>query len=283
MAQPQFPAWPGSPLIPGGPPNQKSQFACNADRMIPAGGAMASRLVSPEFQPWQMVFRKAPPAGFYRGTHQNPFQFVLGSYLVPQNMMLAVCETRFQPYRADGLVAGEAVPLEDRRLPLALGYDVVIGSQGRVGQISAELIPGDTSVRSNPLTPSQQTSPVVFPAMPSVSSRGDSPVQFNTAYGPVNVDGFMATVQTQGVNPSQYVQRSAAGGALQPQTQNGKQGPSDMPFTFYVNMGDAVAMTVTSFAPVRIPIPFVEGVIAGYLVPRTKLEAMLQSMRPCTT
>lgn len=262
--------------------NLPEQFTCRADRVVQAGGALATRIVHPDAKPFEYVFRKSPTMGLYTATKQRPYQFVLGAYTVPVGMVLAVVNIVFQPYRFDGLIAGEAVPLENRRLSLSIGYDVTFATVSRQGVVQVEMLPAEPDINGNPPFPNQLSGSgaIAFPALPTVSPNGESTVHFRTAYGNVTPPFAQGAAET-GVKPTQFILTAAAGGALLPQTQAPKQGAQDMPFTYYANEKEAIALSVVAFAQVRIPIAFFEGTISGYLMPKTELNAMLDRMRPC--
>ncbi len=271
-----------SPLFSGGPQNVPQQFSCDADRVVQAGGALASRLVHPDVRPFSYTFRKAPDMGLYTATKRAPYQFVLGAYTVPPGQALAVAGVVYQPYRFDGVIAGEAVPLEDRRLPLSIGYDLTFASTSRQGVLQNETIPAAVSLNKAPSFPNflSGAGAIAFPELPTRSTLGESTVQFRTAYGAAAAPIAQSAAQT-GVQPQQFITAATAGNALLPQTQEPKQGTQDMPFTYYANEGEGVALWVVAFAPVRIPIAFFEGPLTGYLMPRTTLNALLDRMRPC--
>ncbi len=168
-----------------------------------------------------------------------------------------------------------------RRLALSIGYDLTFSTAGRLGNISTEMIPGDPDIALNPSYPSSPTNNMIaFPALPTRSGNGEPSVVM-TPYGQFTLGNSPGTVMGTGVQPSQFIQTVGAGGALMAQTQDSKQGPSDMPFTFILEQNEGIALSVVAFAPVRIPLAFIEGTLSGYLLPRTSLTALIQRMRPC--
>ena len=282
MAQPHLPQ-PHQALFSGGPANLPTSFGCNAERVVQAGGALSTKLLHPDIRPFSRTFRRAPSSGLYMATKNRPYQLTLGAFIVPPQTVLALQGAKFQPYRFDALAPGDGVPLEDRRLALSLGYDITLSTAERQGNIETQIIPGSPNILATPTYPNSTPSTVTFPAFPTVATRGDSPVGplIPTAYGVVD-PGFDATlIGQQSSAPGQFVLTVGAGGALMAQTEKSKQGPDDMPFTYFVNENQNVTLTAVAFAPVRIPISFLEGIITGYLLPKTTADALLQKMRPC--
>lgn len=273
-------------VFPGGPKNQPNTFDCAADRVIPAGGALASHLLSPEVVPFSRIRRLLSSPGMYTARKGRPYQAVVFAYTVPQQTTLALCGATTRLYTFDPLAAGDAVPLENRRLALSIGYDLTFATAHRPGNIEAGLIPIEPDIRKNVAYPNLPAQSVGFPPLPSRSTNGDASVflqNIDTAYGQAQfvqqqIDPTPGNATP--ANPNQFV-LTAGGGGVQPQTQESKQGPEDMPFTYLVNEGESVTLSVVAFGPVRIPIAFVEAELVGYLMPKTTLDALLQRMRPC--
>ena len=273
-------------LFEGGPKNQPGTFDCDADRIIPAGGALASHLLHPDVKPFSRVRRILSSSGLYMATKKRPYQAVVFAYTVPHETTLALCGATTRPYTFDPLAAGDAIPLENRRLSLSLGYDLTFSTAGRLGNVQAGVIPIEADIQANVAYPNIPTQSVGFAPLPSQSNNGEASVflqTVNTAYG-VSLFEQQQTDGTPGnatpENPRQFV-LTAGGSGVQPQDQDHKQGPEDMPFTYLVKEGESVTMSVVAFAPVRIPLAFIEAVLVGYLLPKTSLEALLQRMRPC--
>jgi len=271
-------------LFRGGPQNQPGTFECEADRIVPAGGALASHLLHPDVVPFQRVYRKLPSPGLYVATRNKPYQAIMGAFTVPPELTLALQGAVIRPYRFDSLAPGDAVPLERRRLSLSLAYDLNFSNMARKGNISAELIPAPDDQANNVAFPNLPSQGTGFAPLPTVSPNGGSSVPaLTTAYTVAAGQGTPngAPAQATPVSPGQYVITASAGGALLPQTQDPKQGPVDMPFTYLVEEGTSVTLWLAAFAPVRIPLAFVEAELTGYLIAKQSLTALLQRMRPC--
>lgn len=258
------------------PPSQKAQ--CDATRTLPAGGALSGLLMHPDFVPFERIYRALPQAGLLTASRSRPLQFTLGAFTVPASMSLLLAEYRFRPYRFDGLVPGDAVPFEDYRLSQEIGNDVTVQGQSRPGNIFVQIIPAEPpaiSPASNPTV----TGGILFPPLRveevALTSVAGYPVTAQIALSAplLNPD----TTQ----NPRQFVS-SLSGAALFPQSPASAEGPSRLPFTYYVRESQSVVLTVGIFAPVRTPVAFFEGVVSGYLLPVNTMAAMMEAMRPCS-
>jgi hypothetical protein len=268
--------------FPGGPDNQPQTFKCDADRVIPAGGALASHLLSDDFKPFSRLYRQAASRGLYSANRSRPFSMVLGAITVPRGQILMLAGAIVRPYGFDPIAAGDAIPLEPRRLALSLGYDLTVAVTGRPGNITAELIPKNpdpTETLAYPVTPS---SSVGFPPLPSGPPDGIVATGASGATGAL-VSAQQAvsplTAQASPVDPRQYI--LSASGAPQPITPSTKQGPIDLPFTYMVVEGESVTLSAVAFGPIRIALSMIEGELTGYLLPKDQTLALMQRMRPC--
>lgn len=273
--------------FPGGPPNQPTSFGCDAERVVPAGGALAAHLLHPSVKPFERIYRKQATLAIYNASRQRPSRITLGAFKVPRSMVLALQGALVRPYRFDPIVAGDAMPLAPGRLALSLAFDLTIDVVGRPGNIEAELIPGDPEAPTNVDNPVTPASMVGFPDLPSKSLYGDNNVLPPTAYSGSNVtvaqpDLISMPAEATPVPPGMFVLGASGGGAVTPLTPSAKQGPDDMPFTYLAYEGEAVTLTAVAFGPIRIPLAFIEGVLTGYLLPKTWLDALLQRMMPCS-
>lgn len=261
-----------------------SKFECDAERVVPAGGALAGLLLHDSVVPFQWTFRQLPPAGLFTANRQNPCQVTLGAATVPQQMGLALAEYRFRLYRFDGLIPGEAVPVEDRRQSLTLGNYLAISQFTERGNVKNQIIPALGRFQENP----------IFEGMPTggTVSDGSRPSGVPTGFPGSIPDPYAATgfstvtssiagpLNVPWTNTQQFV-TAAQGAALMPQSLDPAQGPSKLPFTYYVAENTPVSLQVTAFAPVRIPLAFLEGTLSGYLMGWNALKALMDKVRPC--
>jgi hypothetical protein len=263
-------------------PQATTRFDCDATRTVPAGGALAGLLLHDSVTPFQSIYRILPPGGIFSASRSRPVVMTIGAFTVPKQMGLALAEYRFRPYRFDGVVPGDAVPLEDRRLSLEIGNTLPLSAALQKGNIQAQIIPG-------PLPPPQQTTfaGTPNPGTPTPTGiQGDLatlPGQIPSPYasaGSISAGGPPPALYFPLNNPNQFV-LSAQGAALIPQSNDPTQGSERLPFTYYVPENVPVSLQVTVFAPIRIPIAFFEGVLAGFLMNINTLQALLEEVRPC--
>jgi hypothetical protein len=254
----------------------------NAQRVVQAGGALTPQLLHPVIVPLQHVFRRLPDDGIFVASQQSPFQFEMGALVVPKGMRFIFAEYRFQIFRLNGAVANDAVPLEDQRLPLEVGYDVNI-DQARKSDIQAEVLPINPPVSDRAAfrgtvinAPDVMTPQVTFPT----TLQGG--VALATVYGAPGGAPSQVTPTQQSVfeEARSAVTGAAAGSALLPQEQR-MAGPAGFPFTYEVKSAQAVQLRVTVFGAVQIPIAFFEARIAGYLMPTNSAEQLMRGARPC--
>lgn len=263
--------------------NPRAVFDCNASRTIPAGGALAGLLLHPSVTPFQQIFRVNPVGGIFTASLSRPVVMTIGSFVVPRQMTLALAEYRFRPYRFDGLIPGDAVPLEDRRLSLEIGNTVPISANLQKGNISAQIIPGklpnptDTTFANINAGTASDAAPL-FGEL--ATFEGLPPNIYSTAEARDARNVAPPVAYIPPVNPKQFV-LSAQGDSLIPNSNDPTQGAERLPFTYYVPENTPVSLQVTVFAPIRIPIAFFEGVIMGVLADARALSAFLEQVRPC--
>jgi hypothetical protein len=273
----------GPPLPP--PCETQSMIAGSCVRTVPAGGGFAKAVLHPSFVPFEHVFRKLPQDGVYEATRQNPFQFEMGAFTVPRGMNFVLAEYEFQIFRLNGAVAGDAVPLEDRRLPLQVGYDMSI-DQFQKGDIQIEILPIDPSVVDTQAAQGVVTPPSVDFQPPQVTfpqqvTPGGTVLP--NVYGAPGAPGTTPTAASAGVavqTAKSHIDAAAAGSALLPQEQK-VQGPHTFPFTYILKANQAAQLKVVVFSPIRIPIAFFESRLLGYVVPKNAMEALLKGINPC--
>lgn len=232
-------------------------------RTVSAGGFLPSLLLHPSFIPFQYIFRVMPNEGLYQASRKRLCTFEAGAFTVPRSQVLCVAEYRFQPYRLSG-IAGDAIPLENGRLPLTLGYDINF-SQSHKGNLRAEILPRQPSAAQS-----------AFDGNRTLGGLGASDVLqqvLQSVYNsnPVTVPSALST---------SFLQNSTAGDAMLPQSTKSVQGPERFPFSFVVEESQAVQLRITAFGPCPIPISFFETTLAGYLMPRSSYDELIKGIRP---
>lgn len=261
-----------------------AQFGSGCQRTVRAGSGFADLLLDPVFVPFEHVFRKLPQDGVYGASRQSPYQFEMGAFTVPRGMSFLLAEYHFQIFRLNGAVAGDAVPLEDRRLPLSVGYDMNT-DQFRQGDIQVEIIPINPPATGTQAAQGVVTPPVVDFQAPQVTfpQQVVGATVLPSVYGaPGSAAGAVAPGTSIAAEITRaYVAGVAAGSALLPQ-ESQVQGPSRFPFTYKIDANQAVQLRVVVFAPVHIPLAFFEGRILGYVTPKNTMHAMLAGVKPCS-
>jgi len=263
-------------------PEVDTRFQCDATRTVPAGGALAGLLLHDSMIPFQFLFRVLPDQGIHTATKSQPCIISIGSFTVPKQQMLLLTEYRFRLYRFDGLIPGDAVPLEDRRLSLEIGNTVPVNATVQRSNLRAQIIPGPI-----PLPTQTMFQPNPNPGTPGDASRpfgsvATFPGTLPNPYGPASILSVLAAppVVFPEINPNQFVM-SAGGGALIPNSNDPTQGSERLPYTMYVPEDATVTLQTTAFAPVRIPLAFIEGVLSGFLMESRTAQALIQQVRPC--
>ncbi len=252
----------------------------DAVRVLPAGGDVVARLLAKSFTPFERLFRKVPPAGAYlQASADSPVSFELGAYSVPDAQALFVADYSFQAYRI-GPSLGDPIPLEPERLSTSLGY--IIGGRS-MSQLDAALQLLPTPVQdSQQQVLNQNTLQVPWnSSLPVFDLAGSFGLGLTGPTGPAgSFPGYPEnpTVFNQAAGT---VQSPSTGSPVLPQTRL-RVGARDMPFALYFGSGDAVQLLATVYAPLTTPLAYIEGVVSGFLVNSSTLEALLHGTRPCT-
>lgn len=263
----------------GGQPPSTAQ-ACNATRVIQAGGDLVSLLLHPSVTPFERIWRRLPEEGIHLATRERPFTFEVGAYRVPKNMALLVAEYKFDVFRFNGASPWDMVPMETRRLPLSMGYDINF-DQYRKGNLQVEVLPVPPPTQQEAFTPTPTGGTVMSGKSVSpldlFGQASTAPPAIATVYDNTSGSGPNAATMSQSAIPA-----LGAGSALLPQDQEEQQGPRRLPFTFYARENQAVQLRVAVFGMIPIPIAFFESRLKGYLMPLNTLDMLLRSVSPCS-
>lgn len=232
---------------------------CTADRVMLAGGQIASYLKPESIVPFEAVFRRLPIDGIFTATPHTPCQFEMGSIHVPIDHGFVVLDTRTAIYRPSGVAAGDFVELEDNRLPTQVGWDVQANAQ-RQGNYRYELNPSPPFDKSNP-------------AYQSANNLGIIP---GTAEGFASPDVFAAAAATQA--------QAATGNALSlmPQRHH-REGLLHVPAAWILHSNEDLILSCTVFRAIQIPIAFFEFEVFGFMLPDLHLYEMQKAIAPCIT
>jgi hypothetical protein len=230
---------------------------CSAMRVQIAGGHLMTLANHPSLTPIEQIYRKLPVNGLNTATPSSPFVIELGAFQVPRSMTLLLLDYRFDVYRLSGAVAGDFVPLENRRLSTVIGNDIVF-SQRRTANLRYEVVPSNPSP-SKEAFQGQSNAGTIPGGGPSRASQN----QFDQAR-------FQSQQSPTGMGLSMIPFRHRRDSALA------------MPFTYVVGSNQRVTLQVAIFQPLNIPIAFFEGEFCGLLLGANMLEDFLSSIAPCT-
>ena len=114
--------------------------ACGAIRVQLAGGQLMNLAQHPTVISTERLFRKLPTDGIFTATPVRPFTVELGSFRVPENMLLLLFDWRFDVYQPTGTIVGDVEPIADRSLALSIGHDVVF-SDHHTANIQYQITP----------------------------------------------------------------------------------------------------------------------------------------------
>jgi hypothetical protein len=260
---------------PAQPDPAASYSPTSINRVIQAGGEVASRFMHPTFLPFEKLFRKFPQQGVFTATPQNNFVFELGAFRVPQQMAFALVDYRFDLYRLSGAAAGDWVPIEERRLSGQIGYDVLI-SDYRKANLSYELDP--TEIQAAKEANEQPPSPGIIAA--GAEFNNNQPPQIGNFFFPPSAPPFGASA-TDFANARAAAASSPGGPGLSLLPQRHERlGPLPMPFTLMVRENQRVSFKVTVFRPVPVPLAFFEVDVTGLLMPANVADSLLKAMAP---
>jgi len=252
--------WTGSQTPERPYPGESTMIGCGAQRMHLAGGALNSLLVNPEVVPFERLYRRLPEEGMFLDTvsPEKPFVFELGAFRAPDTFCLALFDLRPDIYRFSGIDAGDTVPVEARRFSSILGFQTTV-DQAQPGNIQFQLNPA----------PIQQFSQAFTDPLPAFGEGSSAAALIGAVQGSRFNIG----------KSSGFADASGAGLALQPQRPT-RYGPLDAPFVLYVRSAQTFQVRCAIFRPIPSPIAFIEYDIAGFLIPETYLQSMLDCMKP---
>lgn len=229
--------------------------ACAADRVMLAGGQLASYITPTAITPLEFLWRKLPPDGIFTATPQTPVQFDLGSFEVPQSQGFVLLDYRFDIYRPSGAAAGDFVPLEENRLPTQVGWNLRSNAN----------IQGNYHYELNPSAPAQAAP--AYQSNPNYGLIPGGPAQ------PATNDRF---------EQARYLEAQAASGdlSLMPQRHH-RQGLLHVPAPWLLHSNQSITPSCHVMRAIQIPIAFFEVSIFGFLMPDNDLLELQKALAPC--
>lgn len=250
-----------------------------ASPVVAAGGDAVARLLPKNLVPFERMYRKAPPAAAYGpgASPSHPVFFELGAFAVDNQQALIVLDYEFSAYRA-GTSPFDPIPLEPERLSTSLGF--TLGGRSTM-QANAQyaLVPTATELQQQQLL-NQNSLQVPFPDPLALLQQ----TTFTTGSGGLIVVSGQANIPQ---NPTVFsqaqgsVQSPASGSPVLPQTR-AHLGARDVPFALYYEPSSSVQLQAVVFAPLPIPLAYVQATVSGFLVNSNLLEALLMGVRTCT-
>lgn len=249
-----------NPSIGFGAPLQRGDGSvvttCAADRVLLAGGQLASYLKPDSIVPLEYVFRRLPIDGIFQATPSTPCQFEMGAIRVPAHQGFVVLDYRFAIYRPSGIVAGEFVELEQNRLPTQVGWNLE-ADMNRQGTFRYELQPIPPANSSNP----------AFLSNPNPGFIAAGPGT------PATDDQFAAARYTQ-------AQSGTGNLSLMPQRHH-REGLLHVPAPWILHSDQTLIPSCHVFRAIPIPIAFFEAEIFGFMLPDGQLQEMQRAIAPC--
>lgn len=229
--------------------------ACSADRVMLAGGQLASYVTPGSIIPFEAVWRRLPEDGIFTASPSSPCQFEMGSFRVPQSMGLVLLDYRFDIYRPSGSAAGDFVPLEDNRLPTQVGWNIKSNAN----------IQGNVRYELNPQPP------------------GGSGPGYDPPPNPGLIPGGPGAPATDAMfDRARFAQAQAAVGSLSlmPQRHH-REGLLRVPAPWTLHSNTSLTFSCSVFRAIPIPIAFFEAEAFGFLMPDNDLLALEQHLAPC--
>lgn len=269
-----------APVLPTDP---RSRFAsedmnhgpCKADRVVLAGGELASLIVHPEIVTFERMYRRLPEGGMFDATvsPNRPFQFELGAFKVPDLYTLILFDMRPDIYRLSGLDPGDAVPVESRRFSNIMGFSINV-DQHQQGNVDFQLDPvAIQTTAQQAFTPQAQMGP-------GSASAGFASLNADfVVVGPGAQPPPAASFNIAQANS--FAAAGNVGTALLPQRPT-RYGPLNVPFTFIARSNSVVQLNCLIFRRLPSPVAFFEYDIAGMLVPELWIDQIIECSKPLT-
>lgn len=211
------------------------------------GGAVMEYMQSQNVLWFEQMYRKLPPNGIFGARPNRPVTFTMGSFRVPQSMVLFVFDYAFDIYRFSGAAAGDYIPIEPNRLSTQIGWDILV-NDNRPANFNFQIIPQEQ-------TQTQQTFAAIKPGIPAQAW------QFEQA----------RALQNQG----------PAGPALSlmPQRRH-RSGLVQLANSYVARAGDVLSVTCSVINQIPIPIAFFEVDVTGVLIPQNVYDAYQKQAVP---
>lgn len=211
------------------------------------GGKLAEFIQSENILWFEQLYRKLPPNGMFGASPNKPVVFTMGSFKVPQTMVLVIIDYAFDIYRFSGAAAGDFVPIEENRLSTQVGWDIKVNND-RPANVNFQIIPQQQ-------TQSQQTFATIRAGVPAQDWQFDE----------------QRALQGQG----------PAGPALSMMPQRRfRPGRTEVANSYVAQPASVLNVTVSIINTIPIPIAFFEADVCGMLLPQHVYEAYQKAAVP---
>jgi hypothetical protein len=210
------------------------------------GGDLLRKLLHPQFVPFEELYRVLPDDSWFQPSvsPNQPIQFELGSFTVPNGQQLWVFDYEFSVFRFSGTDPGDFVKAEAGRFAGVMGFDITVNGR-RPSHLLYQLDPVPVVVSRQSFQPQGQTN---------------------------NADFTRSASNSFAANASPAL-------SLLP-VRRAVQGVEGGPFTMIAKQGDKVALSCVIFEQVKTPIAAVEARHMGFLLQTNLAETLLNRMRP---
>lgn len=214
------------------------------------GGSLMEYVPSENVLWFEQMYRKLPPDGMFGALPNRPVVFTMGSFRVPQSMVLIIFDYSFDIYRFSGAAAGDYVPIEENRLSTQVGWDIKVDNQ-RPANLNFQIIP-------QVQTQTQQPFATILPGAAAQNW------QFDQARA------------LQGQGPA------GAGLSMLPQRRT-RSGRVQLTNPYIAKQNSVLQVLTSIINTIPIPIAFFEADIAGMLLPQNVYEAYQKAAIPVGT
>lgn len=212
------------------------------------GGELMSYVPSEGVLWFEQLYRVLPPDGMYAATPSKPLTFGMGSFKVPESMVLVIIDYSFDIYRFTGLGAGDFVPIEPSRLSTQVGWDIAVNNN-RPANLNMNILPKEQSQMQQAFAPK-----------PGVNQP---PQQW----------------QFDQVRASQNQVAASPGLSLLPQRRH-RSGMVPLSNTYMARSNSVLTVSCSVLNQIPLPIGFFEANIVGTLLQQNVYDAWQRSGIP---
>jgi hypothetical protein len=213
------------------------------------GGAILHQLQHPAFQRVAQLYKVLPEDSWFDPLvgPENPVQFQMGAFQVPDGMQYWLFEYDFAAWRQSGVDPADSIVAEEGRFGTVLGFDLTVDGW-RTGNLLYQLNPVPVQLQKTQYQPQAGRAARIDPFAFDVAAAES----FASSAGP--------------------------GLSLLPPGTN-TQSPTDLPFTIIANEGQWVAFSAVIFETVDAPLTGLSAFHSGYLISTNVATSLIQRLR----